>query len=37
MHIVEVGESMESVARRFLDKGLSVEETARLNKHPCKW
>ncbi len=29
MHIIEVGESMESVARRFLRKGLSVEETAK--------
>ena len=28
MHIVEVGESMESVARRFLSKGFSIEETA---------
>jgi catechol 2,3-dioxygenase-like lactoylglutathione lyase family enzyme len=27
-HIIEVGESMESVARRFLHSGLSVEETA---------
>ncbi|MEA4923757.1 MAG: glyoxalase/bleomycin resistance/dioxygenase family protein [Syntrophomonadaceae bacterium] len=28
MHIVEVGESMESVARRFLQNGLTAEETA---------
>lgn len=29
MHIIEVGESLESVARRFLKQGLSIEETAR--------
>jgi hypothetical protein len=28
LHIVEVGESMESVARRFLQSGLTAEETA---------
>lgn len=34
MHIVEVGESMESVARRFLSKGLSIEETAKRISMP---
>lgn len=29
MHIIEVGESMESVVKRFLNSGLSVEETAQ--------
>ncbi|MEN6462066.1 MAG: VOC family protein [Syntrophomonas sp.] len=33
-HIVEVGESMENVARRFLDQGLSIEETAQLTSMP---
>lgn len=28
MHIIEIGESMESVARRFLQSGLTAEETA---------
>jgi len=34
MHIIEVGESMESVARRFLSKGLSIEETAKRISMP---
>lgn len=29
MHIIEVGESMKLVCRRFLDSGLSMEETAK--------
>ena len=34
MHIVEVGESMESVARRFLAKGFTVQETAKRISMP---
>jgi catechol 2,3-dioxygenase-like lactoylglutathione lyase family enzyme len=34
MHIVEVGEPMESVAKRFLSKGLSIEETAKRTLMP---
>lgn len=34
MHIIEVGESMESVARRFLSEGFSVEETAKRISMP---
>jgi catechol 2,3-dioxygenase-like lactoylglutathione lyase family enzyme len=34
MHIIEVGEPMESVVRRFLGRGLSVEETARRTSMP---
>lgn len=33
-HIIEVGESMESVAFCEFDKGLSVEETAKEIQHP---
>lgn len=33
-HIVEVGESMESVVKRFIKQGLSVEETAVRTQHP---
>ncbi|WP_332449893.1 VOC family protein [Methanoculleus sp.] len=33
-HIVEVGEPMENVARRFLASGLSIEETARRTLMP---
>lgn len=34
LHIVEVGESMEAVVARFIDLGLSVEETAERTQHP---
>lgn len=37
MHIIEVGESMESVVRRFLSQGLSVEETAERTQHPVEF
>lgn len=37
MHIIEVGESMESVVKRFLDEGLSVEETAKRTQHPIEF
>lgn len=33
-HIVEVGEPMESVVKRFLDKGLSIEETSKRTLMP---
>lgn len=36
-HIVEVGESMESVARRFLEQGWSVAETAQRISMPEKF
>lgn len=36
-YIVEVSESMESVARRFLAQGLSVEETARRTMFPVEF
>jgi catechol 2,3-dioxygenase-like lactoylglutathione lyase family enzyme len=34
MHIIEVGEPMESVVARYLASGLSVEETARRTSMP---
>ena len=34
LHIVEVGESMKSVVKRFINQGLSVEETAKRTMHP---
>lgn len=37
MHIIEIGEPMESVVRRFLERGLSVEETARRTSMPEKF
>lgn len=36
-HIVEVAESMESVARRFLAGGLSIEETAERTMFPVEF
>jgi hypothetical protein len=33
-HIVEVGESMESVVKRFLSKGLSIEDTVKSTLMP---
>ncbi|HBL41200.1 MAG TPA: glyoxalase, partial [Ruminococcaceae bacterium] len=35
-HIIEVGESMEFVACREFEKGLSVQETARIIEHPLE-
>ncbi|GAB6151809.1 glyoxalase [Desulfosporosinus burensis] len=37
MHIIEVGESMESVVKRFLSQGLTVEETAMRTQHPIEF
>ncbi len=36
-HIVEVGDSMKSVALRFLAQGLSPEETAARIQHPVEF
>lgn len=35
-HLIEVGESMESVAFREFRKGLSVSETAKIVQHPVE-
>jgi uncharacterized glyoxalase superfamily protein PhnB len=34
MHIIEVGEPMESVVKRLLSKGLSIEETVKRTLMP---
>ncbi|AYK15272.1 MAG: glyoxalase/bleomycin resistance/dioxygenase family protein [Methanosarcina flavescens] len=34
MHIIEVGEPMESVVKRFLNKGMSIEETVKRTLMP---
>jgi len=34
LHIIEVGESMVSVARRFVGEGMSIEETAQRTQYP---
>lgn len=36
-YIIEVAESMESVAKRFLSQGLSAEETARRTMFPVEF
>ena len=36
-HVIEVGESMTSVFRRFLGQGLSIEETAERTGHPVEF
>ncbi len=36
-HMVEVGESMEVVARRFLQEGYDVQQTAQLIQHPIEF
>lgn len=36
-HVIEVGESMEIVIKRFLQQGLSVEETAKRTMHPIEF
>ena len=34
MHIVEIAESMESVIRRFLSQGMSVDEISKRTMYP---
>lgn len=36
-YIVEVAESMESIARRYLSQGLSIEETAQRTMYPVEF
>jgi len=36
-HIIEIGESMDYVIKRFLKNGLSVEETARITIYPIEY
>lgn len=35
-NLIEVGESMRSVGRRFLAQGMSLEEVARRTQHPIE-
>lgn len=37
MHMIEVGESMDVVIKRFLKQGLSIEETAQRTQHPIEY
>lgn len=36
-NIIEVGESMDSVIKKILKEGLSVEETAKISQHPIDY
>lgn len=36
-HIIEIGESMAVIAKRYLNQGLSVEETAKIIQHPVEF
>ncbi len=36
-HVVEVGESMKIVVKRFLEQGLTAEETARRSEFPLEY
>ncbi len=36
-HIIEIGESMATIAKRYLDQGVSVEETAKKIMHPVEF
>ena len=36
-HIIEIGESMAAIAKRYLDKGLSIEEVAKIIQHPVEF
>ena len=36
-HIIEIGENMDTVIRRHLAEGYSVEETAGITQHPMEW
>jgi catechol 2,3-dioxygenase-like lactoylglutathione lyase family enzyme len=37
MHIIEIGETMAAVARRYLAEGKTVEETAQIIQHPVEF
>lgn len=37
MHIIEVGESMENVVKRFLKSGMSIEETSKRTMFPIEF
>lgn len=36
-HMIEIGESMAVIARRYLAEGYSVEETSKIIQHPVKF
>lgn len=36
-HIIEIGESMKVIAKRYLAEGCSIEETAKIIQHPIEF
>ncbi|NLB52441.1 MAG: hypothetical protein GX808_05830 [Syntrophomonadaceae bacterium] len=36
-HMIEIGESMAVIARRYLSDGFSIEETAKIIQHPVEF
>lgn len=36
-HIIEVGEAMSSVFKRYLDQGMSIEEVSEITQHPIEY
>ena len=36
-HMIEIGESMKSIALRYLNEGCTEEETARIIQHPVSF
>lgn len=36
-HIIEVGEAMSSVVKRYIAKGMSVEEVSKITQHPIEF
>jgi len=36
-HIIEIGESMSVIARRYLQQGFSPEETSKIIQHPIEF
>lgn len=36
-HIIEIGESMAVIARRYIAEGLTLEETSKIIQHPVEF
>lgn len=36
-HIIEIGESMAFIAKRYLSQGYSEEETSKIIQHPIEF
>ncbi|GAA0077028.1 glyoxalase/bleomycin resistance/dioxygenase family protein [Clostridium sp. CTA-5] len=36
-HIIEIGESMTVIAKRYLNEGYSIEETSKIIQHPIEF